>query len=439
MTASPAGIRGWRLRPLAACLALAFDAHAATSHLVTTCADSDVPPTCDGVEDGTLRKAYSCAQDFDTIDLTTLQCSTITLSAPLTGGSAHLSLYGPGKDALSIDGAGKFRVMVHAVGASGLLGIHDLTITNGAYANAKGPGSGSGGGCIYSSANVTLTRSTVSNCSASATQNDVNGGGVYAKHDVSLTYSTVTGNSVTSTAGSSEGAGIWGASISINGSTISGNTAQGASYTLGGGIFANADLGIIYSTVSGNDADIGAGAWGRNVYLSNSTVAGNHAATDAAVYAVYRAKVRFSTIAGNTGGPPGFLPGAVGLYLAGGDDIELHSSIIANNTRSAAVYDVGAFLPATISGSNNLITTHSLFAHVPADTIAADPKLGPLQDNGGPTQTLALLPGSPATDRGDDAGGAFPFDQRRFERKIGKSADIGAFESDDLFGDGFDP
>jgi hypothetical protein len=56
-----------------------------------------------------------------------------------------------------------------------------------------------------------------------------------------------------------------------------------------------------------------------------------------------------------------------------------------------------------------------------------DPMLGPLADNGGPTLTLALLPGSPAIDAGDDSA-APPTDQRGVARPVGAASDIGAYE-----------
>jgi hypothetical protein len=56
-----------------------------------------------------------------------------------------------------------------------------------------------------------------------------------------------------------------------------------------------------------------------------------------------------------------------------------------------------------------------------------DPKLGPLADNGGPTLTMALLPGSPAIDAGNTSL-APATDQRGFSRPAGLAADIGAFE-----------
>jgi len=56
-----------------------------------------------------------------------------------------------------------------------------------------------------------------------------------------------------------------------------------------------------------------------------------------------------------------------------------------------------------------------------------DPKLGSLADNGGPTLTVALLPGSPAIDAGDTAA-APPTDQRGVPRPFGAASDIGAYE-----------
>jgi hypothetical protein len=56
-----------------------------------------------------------------------------------------------------------------------------------------------------------------------------------------------------------------------------------------------------------------------------------------------------------------------------------------------------------------------------------DPMLGPLTNNGGPTLTMALLPGSPAIDAGDSSA-APATDQRGFPRPAGLASDIGAFE-----------
>jgi hypothetical protein len=89
---------------------------------------------------------------------------------------------------------------------------------------------------------------------------------------------------------------------------------------------------------------------------------------------------------------------------------------------------------------------------LPPDTLAQDPRLGPLQDNGGQVWTHALLPGSPAIDRGDNQVSLYT-DSRgwecpatsggcvMFERTVGEATDIGAFEfgaPDAIFDNGFD-
>jgi hypothetical protein len=78
---------------------------------------------------------------------------------------------------------------------------------------------------------------------------------------------------------------------------------------------------------------------------------------------------------------------------------------------------------------------------LPPDTLQVDPLLAPLADNGGPTWTLALQPGSPALDAGNNFAG-LSTDQRGpgFVRVAGGRADIGAYEVhvDAIFVDGFD-
>ena len=105
-----------------------------------------------------------------------------------------------------------------------------------------------------------------------------------------------------------------------------------------------------------------------------------------------------------------------------------------------------SILDGTLSGSNNLIEDGSGGL---ADSITGDPLLGPLADNGGPTMTHALLPGSPAIDAGNNAlavdanGNPLTNDQRAagFDRIFGGTVDIGAFEFEtilrgDVNGDG---
>ena len=88
--------------------------------------------------------------------------------------------------------------------------------------------------------------------------------------------------------------------------------------------------------------------------------------------------------------------------------------------------------PSNILGTltdagHNLSSDFSYLLSGPGSASGLDPKLGPLANNGGPTLTLALLPGSPAIDAGNTAA-APPTDQRGVPRTYGQAADIGAFE-----------
>ncbi|MEK7830295.1 MAG: choice-of-anchor Q domain-containing protein, partial [Acidobacteriota bacterium] len=117
----------------------------------------------------------------------------------------------------------------------------------------------------------------------------------------------------------------------------------------------------------------------------------------------------------------------------------LRNTIIANNTTNNLMGTIGGALsPATIKSQGfNLTSDNSTtFLNQATDIINANPQLGPLQNNGGPTQTHALLFGSPAIDKGSSSGVAT--DQRGVRRPVddplltnatgGDGADIGAFE-----------
>ena len=183
-----------RPNPLAACLlavtgGLASSwATAAVTHVVTTCNDTVGSALCDG-DDGTLRKALRCAQNKDTVDLTQLQCSTITLATSLIAGTVTVTLNGPGRDKLTIDAGGRFRAIIHNGVYSNALYIKNLTITNGHYDNPYDYSNG--GGCIYSSSYVSVTSSTVSNCYTSAIYKAATGGAIFARKGASVTDTIV--------------------------------------------------------------------------------------------------------------------------------------------------------------------------------------------------------------------------------------------------------
>ena len=473
--------RWLRLRPLVAGLVLAFSAsapgadgdssahgrlaaagrrhvahfaHASSAlastvtYVVKTCDDPlPVPATCTETIDNnvhtvqTVRQGFSCAHNGDTIDLTKLTCSKITLSAPLVAGSnginfGSLALDGPGQDKLTIDAGGLFRALVHNGGTYYGLYVNDLTIANGRYDN---PSTYGGGGCIISTGNVFLSDSTVSSCYLSSSVHAY-GGGIFGR-TVSLYRSRVTGSTAHGNgSGAASGGGIYAYYLELNKSTVSGNTASytGTGYAVGGGVSAYRAR-VNNSTVSGNGAATAkAGVDAGYAYLFNSTVSGNHAdhGPVGGVHAKFAAQIFNCTIAANTG-KGAFAAGLYGEFAASAKSI-VQGTIIANNSASGVPLDVGSEVGYSIAGSNNLIMSSQGGTRVPFDTIVDDPRLGPLQDNGGPTRTQALLPGSPAIDRGKTVTGV-AFDQRGFARVVGAKPDIGAFEFDPdrIFDNGF--
>jgi hypothetical protein len=419
-----------RLRPLAASVALilcttAPAAMAAATHLVTTCNDQLPLTPCSAGEDGTLRHAYSCAADGDTIDLTQLQCSKITLSDVLFNLIGNITLNGPGREKLTIEAASRRRVIAHGGNGTDTLTINGLTLANG-FNNSVG------GGCIYSTSNVRVNSSAVTGCYALApTATTTAGGAMLAKGEITVVDSNIYSNVAKSlSAVVSEGGGIKAYAVHLVNSNVTRNSA-----TYGGGVFAQA-FESENSTISYNYARSDGGVFAdKALLIVNSTISGNGASSrDGGVRSDGTAAIYNSTIAFNTA--------AVGAGGLTARSLYLQSSIVARNTVAMAASDLGSPLSrigVRFTGAHNLIMTHESGITVPDDTIIDDPQLlRPFRDNGGPTFTLALLPGSPAIDHGANFTQQ-PFDQRGVPRVIGSSADIGAFESDYLFTDGFDP
>ena len=131
------------------------------------------------------------------------------------------------------------------------------------------------------------------------------------------------------------------------------------------------------------------------------------------------ASVSNSTFSGNSVGSGG---DGSGLFNEAGASLSLFDSIVANGTGGHDVVNLG-----TTTGGSDLVTTSQ---GLPTGLVisTADPILGPLQNNGGPTPTMALGDGSPALDAGDPTN-APAFDQRGMPRITGAGIDLGAFES----------
>ncbi len=225
--------------------------------------------------------------------------------------------------------------------------------------------------------------------------------------------------------------------------------------------FSGTDSLISYSTISGNSANgviggVSITSYQEGVDIEESTISGNSAAASVGglYIAASRISIANSTIAFNTAANSAY--GSAGLTVDGirptGNSFTLDSTIIAGNTVGIAnaPFDFTVSMTSNsvpLTGARNLI--YATDADIPADTLVGKcPLLARLANNGGPTQTHALMGHSPAIDNGSNPNGD-AYDQRGgpFVRMSGPpglpypSADIGAYDvdqADEIFNVGFE-
>jgi hypothetical protein len=288
------------------------------------------------------------------------------------------------------------------------------------------------GGGIANGGTLTVSNSTLSGNSAGE------GGGIYTGSPL-----TVISNSTLSDNSAGEGGGIYNfARLTVSDSTLSGNSAAFANVGAGGGIYNDGTLTVSNTTLSGNSARYyGGGIYNRYgpLTVSNSTLSGNSAG-----------RYGGGIYADNTPGPQPFTLTNVtltanranysggGLYVLSGSPV-LHNTLIAGNFRGLTGTTADDVYGSLNSGGDyNLIgdgtgmtgLTNGVNGNqVGSASDPIDPQLGPLDFNGGPTLTHALLSGSPAIDAGNNAY-ATDWDQRGpgYPRIVNGIIDIGAFE-----------
>ena len=262
------------------------------------------------------------------------------------------------------------------------------------------------------------------------------GGGISNVGILVLTNSTVSGNIA-----NSDGGGILNndhGTVTLTNSTVSGNSTG----TFGGGILNRSLLILTNSTVSGNSANFdGGGIYNANkLMLTNSTVGGNNANRwGGGIYNIFGAVNVFNSTITNNRSDADSNGTGTGGGVYNGATFEFQNTILAGNFESAL--DFGECEGALTSNGNNLMTSFNSTrcSIVGSPVTLADPQLGPLQNNGGPTQTHALLAGSPAIDGNpsgcrDNLGTLLTTDQRGFPRPADgnndsvTACDIGAFE-----------
>jgi hypothetical protein len=438
---------------------------------------------------GSLRHALAVANDGDTIDATGVS-GTIFLTTGELQITHNVTINGPGAGSLAINGNGTYRVFENFasnVAISGFTitnGFASGTLTGGGILNHGGltlsdssivgntashpVGGGSGGGIYsegWSSGNGRLTvrnstisnnvcadlgggitgdgaTVTVSNCSISGNTAMHPGGGVgggIAMNDIPETTNTLTvTNSVISGNQSRQGGGIVvaGATVTISKSTIKDNIGD----TAGGGISASyAIVTVSDSTISGNSSLDPQYGWGGGIHCEGHGLNNDMTVTN-------------STISGNTARALG---GGISMNDYYGTNLTVKDSTFSDNSaesggsiwnNTAGVAQIAnTILNAGASGGTiaNVFGTFTSLGYNlasdngggvltgPGDQIFAHPNLGPLQDNGGPTFTHALLYASPAINAGNPSFTPPPsYDQRGpdFDRVVNGRIDIGSFE-----------
>src|SRR5438067_5284558 len=390
---------------LALVWAVAIPAHA-TTITVTTINDSGP---------GSLRGAIAAASDGDMIQFDpALKGQTITLTSGELFINNNLTITGPGPSQLTVKrstagGTPAFRIfhiLKHTVTIEGLSIINGRALALG----GNSPDAGGGIFCDDEEFNNQRLAVTVSNC-------------------------VISGNTAGGPGGFGGGGGIsFGAincfgpppMLTVNNCTISGNSCQGFS---GGGIFISIcdstgmlSVTITNSTISGNAADWSGGgidnsgnSVGVVLTISNSTISGNTVTFDGG--GIYndgvggRAALRInnSTLSGNSANSGGAINNTASF--GGTAALDIGDTILNSGATGGTLFNDGGTV--TSHGYNLSSDDAGGNLNGPGDQINTDPLLGPLQDNGGPIFTHALLPGSPAIDAGDPNFTPPPFfDQR---------------------------
>lgn len=376
-------------------------AHAAAITVTTTVDENNADGDC------SLREALIAANgDIATdacpagsgADTIILPAGTYTLTLPGSGTTVgdlditdDLTLVGDGPATTTIDANGIGRVFAIYLGS--IVSISNVTLTGG------DSGVAAGSGIWLRDSALTLTRVRVSN--------NIPWGGIYVLGTASLTLfeSRVQQNT---------GTGVWanaGTTATILSSTISGNTGADT----GGGLRNDGGtLTVENSTISGNSVISYAGgiASAGATSLYNATISNNTADSDV-----------------NGGGDGG------GIYVYGGGTLTARNSIIGGNVDSSPVSpDPDCSGTLTSQGYNLIENTAGcvITGSAIGNLTGVSPNLGPLQNNGGATQTHALQANSPAVDAGNPLGCAdqnsvdLTLDQRGFLR-TGR-CDMGAYE-----------
>lgn len=236
-------------------------------------------------------------------------------------------------------------------------------------------------------------------------------------------------------AAASEGGGVNGFTVNVDRSLFAGNTTESSS-----GAISASDASITNSLFLGNHADLSGGVttlfFGTSIEFRDTTLTANSATRSAGAIGIDTGTVslRGVTVVGNrTDGDAGAPGGNGGGIQNNAGTFTIRNTIIAGNTDGAATAAPDCAGDVTSMGASLVRDqTGCTLTAGPGDlSDGTDPRLRPLANNGGPTKTMALRPGSPARNAGD---GCEPKDQRGVPRSLGGACDIGAYELVTCFG-----
>jgi hypothetical protein len=424
---------------------------------------------------GSLREAITFANDevlhpgADVITFAPGVTGILRLTGALPPLTSNIDIQGPGANVLAVrrDTGGDYSILQID---SGTVAISGLTLTNGNLANDAGGGIANGGTLTLS--NCTLSGNTayagggifnggtltLSNCTLSTNAAVELGGGIYNAGTLTLSNSTLSNNSAPF------GGGIYNnpaGTLTLNNSTLAGNAAgtgggidnydtltlnnstlaANAANDTGGGIENRGTLTLNNSTLSTNAAGAGGGIYNHSagtLTLSNSTLSGNTArGVGAGLFNEGgSATLTNATLTANRANSDGDAFGGSGGLFSFGGALTLHNTLVAGNFRGTGTARDDLTGPVATASSYNLVgdgtDLEGISNNVNGNQVGTfatpiDPKLGPLQNNGGPTATHALLSDSPALNRGlfPDAPAT---DQRGFGPRTSGAGDVGAFE-----------
>ena len=421
----------------------------------------------------------------------------ISLLSQLPPLNSNMTITGPGRGVLTVQrstATGTLPFGIFAISNKTRIGpmvaLSGLTISNGAQSGVDSFGggilsfygtvtldncaitgnmsSGSGGGIANVGGTLTLNSCavtanpsqdaagiynetgtlTLNSCTVSGNSAGAEAGGILNGGTATIDKCTISGNSAHDNGGGLVNQGN--ASMTLTNCTISGNSAG----SLGGGLAnkEHSNATLTNCTFSGNSANSGGGVENTEagfnntavLAMSNCTLSGNTAvnngggiqnlATNGPVYVT----MSNCTLSGNSAGTGGGVSNEAATYVA---KVTVDNTIFKKGTSGANIFNNSngtitsfGFNMSSDNAGGSADTGPGGFLNATGDIRNIDPKLGPLQDNGGPTFTHALLAGSLAIDRGssalttDQRGAPRPVDDPNSDNGSGNARDIGAFE-----------